>query len=81
MFCKIFQKIRTQNLTGASGDRRLFGKRYKKVTPKLDKPNTRFPLFVGSHKIFKKRFTKLDKPSDTLVSRERARIVDIALCL
>ena len=57
-FCKIFQKIRTQNLTGEGGDRRLFGKRYKKVTPKLDKPNTRFPLFVGSRKIFKKAVHK-----------------------
>ncbi|HIU97227.1 MAG TPA: hypothetical protein IAB15_01925 [Candidatus Ornithoclostridium faecigallinarum] len=57
-FAKFFKKFVLKNLTGASGDRRLFGKRYKKVTPKLDKPNTRFPLFVGSRKIFKKAVHK-----------------------
>lgn len=57
-FCKIFKKERRRLLTGKSGDRRLFGKRYKKVTSKLDKPNIRFPLFVGSRKIFKKAVHK-----------------------
>lgn len=57
-FCKIFQKIRTQNLTGEGGDRRLFAKKYKNAAHSLDKPNIRFPLFVGSRKIFKKAVHK-----------------------
>lgn len=69
-FCKIFKKERRRLLTGKSGDRRLFAKKYKNAAHSLDKPNIRFPLFVGSRKIFKKRFAKLDKPSRARLARE-----------
>ena len=68
-------------MTGEGGDRRLFAKKYKNAAHSLDKPNIRFPLFVGSRKIFKKSGSQNLTSPLALVSRERARIVDIALCL